>query len=112
MLLRIICGCTLFSGLLGTAGCGGSGGPGGSFVPPPVAIATVTDLDHAPPDSFSLAFLLTDGTVMVQGDAVANPGASVSAWYKLTPDAFGSYEHGSWSQLASLPSTYVPFVFA
>lgn len=112
MKFRIIGRCSLLSGLLIAAGCGGSGAPGGSSMPPPVAIATVTDLDHAPPDSFSLAFLLTDGTVMVQGDAAANPGASVSAWYKLTPDAFGSYVHGTWSQLASLPTTYVPYVFA
>ena len=100
------------AGLLVLAGCGGSGGPGGSSTPPPVPIATVTDLDQVPPDSFSLAFLLTDGTVMVQGDAVANTGAAVSAWYKLTPDAFGSYVHGTWSQLASLSSGYVPYVFA
>jgi len=94
------------------AACGGSGAPGGSSTPPAVPIATVTDLDQVPPDSFSLAFLLTDGTVMVQGDAVANTGATESAWYKLTPDAFGSYVHGSWSQLASLPSGYVPYAFA
>src|SRR5882672_10461423 len=112
MEFRNIGRCTLLSGLLITAGCGGSGAPGGASMPPPVAIATVTDLDHAAPDSFSLAFLLTDGTVMVQGDAAANPGASVSAWYKLTPDAFGSYLHGTWSPLASLPPGYVPYAFA
>jgi hypothetical protein len=94
------------------AGCGGSGAPGGSSSPPAAPIATVTDLDQAPPESFSLAFLLTDGTVMVQGDAAGIAGATVSAWYRLTPDAFGSYVHGSWSQLASLPSGYVPYDFA
>src|SRR5258708_25519011 len=69
-------------------------------------------LDPRPPESFTLAFLLTDGTVMVQGDAASRPGTTVSAWYKLTPDAFGSYVHGSWSQLASLPAGYVPYAYA
>ena len=102
----------LLSCLLSMAGCGGSGGPSGSPPPPPPPIATVTNLDHFPPDSFSLAFLLTDATVLVQGDAVSLTGATVSAWYKLTPDAFGSYVHGSWSQVASLPAGYVPYAFA
>src|SRR5258708_39793599 len=69
-------------------------------------------LDPRPPESFTLAFLLTDGTVMVQGDAASRPGTTVSAWYKLTPDAFGSYVHGSWSQLASLPAGYGPYAYA
>ncbi|HEX9474292.1 MAG TPA: hypothetical protein VF931_08880 [Steroidobacteraceae bacterium] len=97
---------------LAVAGCGGSGAPDGPPPPPPLPIATVTGLDHRPPESFSLAFLLTDGTVMVQGDAASRPGTTVSAWYKLTPDAFGSYVHGSWSQLASLPAGYVPYAYA
>src|SRR5258706_2176994 len=99
------------AGLLVLAGCGGSGGPGGSSTPPPVPIATVTDLDQVPPDSFSLAFLLTDGTVMVQGDAVANTGAAGSVWYQLTPDALGSHVYRTWSQMASLSYRYVPYDF-
>ncbi len=104
-----ICSCAVVAGALAVADCGGSGAPGG---PPPLPIATVTVLDHRPPESFSLAFLLTDGTVMAQGDAASRPGTTVSAWYKLTPDAFGSYLHGSWSQLASLPAGYVPYAYA
>src|SRR5258706_11282103 len=100
------------AGLLVVARCGVTGVRGGSSTPTPIPIAAVKDLDQVPPDSFSLAFLLTDGGVMVQGDAVANTGAAVSAWYKLTPDGFGSYVQGTWSQLASLSSGYVPYVFA
>src|SRR4029077_10436174 len=46
-------------------------------------------------------FLLTDGTVMFQGNNSAT-------WSKLTPDSSGSYLNGTWSQLASLPSGYPP----
>jgi hypothetical protein len=40
--------------------------------------------------------LLTDGTVLAQGPA------STPTWYRLTPDASGSYVNGTWSQLASM----------
>jgi hypothetical protein len=58
-----------------------------------------TTINHAPPAGVSLCFLLTDGGVMCQ---------SGSAWYKLTPDITGSYLNGTWSTLASLPSSYNP----
>jgi hypothetical protein len=29
-------------------------------------------------------------------------------WWKLTPDEFGSYVNGTWTQLASLPDGYSP----
>jgi hypothetical protein len=45
--------------------------------------------------------LLTDGTVMVQDDGCRD-------WWKLTPDAFGSYVNGTWTQLASTPAVYSP----
>jgi hypothetical protein len=45
--------------------------------------------------------LLTDGTVMMADDGCQD-------WWKLTPDAFGSYVNGTWTQLASLPSDYSP----
>ena len=45
--------------------------------------------------------LLTDGTVMMQD-------AGCQDWWKLTPDAFGGYVNGTWTQLASLPSGYSP----
>ena len=45
--------------------------------------------------------LLTDGTVMLQDDGCQD-------WWKLTPDAFGSYVNGTWTQLASTPAGYSP----
>lgn len=47
------------------------------------------------------AFLLTDGTVMMQERGnVFGAGASTRRWWKLTPDGSGSYTNGSWSRLA------------
>ena len=62
---------------------------------------TLQTLVHQPPNGAYLPFLLTDGTVMFQGNNSAT-------WSKLTPDSFGSYLNGTWSQLASLPSGYSP----
>ncbi|HEX8812792.1 MAG TPA: hypothetical protein VF742_12445, partial [Terracidiphilus sp.] len=63
------------------------------------------NLVHQPPDGAGIGFLLTDGTAVFQGN-------SQSDWWKLTPDAFGSYVKGTWKQIASLPSGYVPLYFA
>jgi hypothetical protein len=54
--------------------------------------------------------LLTDGTVLVQDQGPANSGSG--NWWRLTPDAAGSYVDGTWSQVASLPSGYTPYAFA
>jgi hypothetical protein len=45
--------------------------------------------------------LLTDGTVMIQD-------AGCRDWWKLTPDHFGSYVNGIWTQVASTPAGYSP----
>ncbi len=66
---------------------------------------TLQNLVHQPPNGAYLGFLLTDGTVMFQGNNSAT-------WSKLTPDISGSYLNGTWSQLASLPSGYSPDDFA
>jgi hypothetical protein len=66
---------------------------------------TLTPLTHQPPDGAGIGFLLTDGTVMFQG-------GNGNDWWKLTPDINGSYVHGTWSQLANLPSNYNPLYFA
>src|SRR5258707_1122179 len=58
-------------------------------------------LTNQPPFDASNALLLTDGTVMVQQVEAAE-------WYLLTPDIFGSYVNGTWSQLASFPPDYGP----
>jgi hypothetical protein len=62
-------------------------------------------LVHQPPDGAGIAFLLTDGTVIVQGNGESD-------WAKLTPDNKGSYVNGTWKKIASLPSGYVPDAFA
>jgi hypothetical protein len=49
--------------------------------------------------------LLTDGTVMVADNGCAD-------WWKLTPDAYGNYVNGTWTQLASLPAGYTPLYHA
>jgi hypothetical protein len=49
--------------------------------------------------------LLTDGTVMVAD-------AGCQDWWRLTPDAFGSYVNGTWTQTASTPAGYTPLYHA
>lgn len=66
---------------------------------------TITQLKNQSPGGASLGFLMTDGTVMYQGN-------SESSWYKLTPDITGSYVNGTWAKAASLPSGYVPDAFS
>lgn len=66
---------------------------------------TIQPLVNQPPDGAGIGFLLTDGTVMYQGNLLSD-------WYKLTPDASGSYLKGKWTRLANLPSGYVPDAFA
>jgi acyl-CoA synthetase (AMP-forming)/AMP-acid ligase II len=65
----------------------------------------VTQLLHPAPNGAFVEYLLTDGTVMVQG-------GSCSDWWKLTPTSSGSYVKGTWKQLASLPSGYAPYATA
>jgi hypothetical protein len=66
---------------------------------------TIQRLVNQPPDGAGIGFLLTDGTVMYQGNALSD-------WYKLVPDATGSYLNGRWIRLANLPAGYVPDAFA
>jgi hypothetical protein len=46
--------------------------------------------------------LLTDGTVLVQETCATD-------WWRLTPDKYGSYANGTWTQVASLPADYAPY---
>ncbi|HLY04550.1 MAG TPA: hypothetical protein VKR31_02270 [Rhizomicrobium sp.] len=70
---------------------------------PGVALAagTVTNLKHQPPDGAQLTFLLTDGTVLAQGDRNSD-------FWVLTPDNTGSYINGTWAQVGSLQAGYAP----
>ena len=54
---------------------------------------------------YGAALLMTDGTVMVNQWCSGN-------WFRLTPDNFGSYVNGTWSQAASMPSGYAPYAFS
>ena len=49
--------------------------------------------------------LMTDGTVIAQQFCSGT-------WYRLTPDTFGSYVKGTWSQLPSMPPGYGPADFS
>jgi hypothetical protein len=61
-------------------------------------------LTNAFPGTGDTALLLTDGTVMMHDLCTAN-------WYKLTPDNTGSYQNGTWSSMAAMPSGYTPLYF-
>ncbi len=52
-------------------------------------------------DGAANPILLTDGSVLVQD-------AGFPDWWKLTPDATGSYVNGTWTQVASMPTGYNP----
>jgi hypothetical protein len=69
---------------------------------------TWTSLTNLAPTQIGTMHLLTDGTVMAQGDG---PGVNsiTKDWYRLTPDSSGSYVNGSWSQLASMSATRLYF---
>ena len=62
-------------------------------------------LKQSAPDNCLISFLLTDGTVLCQGNGESD-------WYRLTPDISGSYINGKWAKMANLPSGYVPDAFA
>ncbi len=78
---------------------------------PSVQAQTWTPLNQPPPVGVTLCLLLTDGSVICQSSNYATHTAG-GDWYKLTPDLFGSYQNGTWSQIASLPSGYVPQAYA
>jgi hypothetical protein len=54
-----------------------------------------TPLVNPAPENIGVMLLLSDGTVMANG-------YYDNTWYRLTPDSSGSYEKGTWSQLASM----------
>ena len=56
-----------------------------------------TTLTNQPTFAANHMMLLTDGTVLVQQVGSAN-------WFKLSPDQFGSYVNGTWTQLANGPN--------
>lgn len=67
---------------------------------------TITPLAHTVPGGIQITFLMTDGTV------VGQQGSNPAKWWKLTPDATGSYVNGTWTAIASLPKSYAPTAFS
>ncbi|MDH7973954.1 hypothetical protein QH494_17335 [Sphingomonas sp. AR_OL41] len=114
----------LLLGALVLSGCGGGNGGSASVTPTPsptptttptptpTPAATLQALAHQPPVGVLLALLLTDGSVMVQANPAGAPGASAGDFYRLTPDANGSYAAGSWTHLAPPPAGYAPYASA
>src|SRR4051794_25161973 len=66
---------------------------------------TWTALVHQPTFAASTMLLLTDGSVMCQQAGGVN-------WYKLKPDASGSYVSGTWSALAPMANTRLYYASA
>jgi hypothetical protein len=64
---------------------------------------TWTTISNAPPAQVETTFLLTDGSVLAQG-------LSTNQWYRLVPDAHGSYANGTWTTVAS--SVHAPLYYA
>jgi hypothetical protein len=69
------------------------------------ALGSWQTLTNPIPVSAGIALLLTDGTVVVQE-------VLGSDWWRLTPDASGSYVDGTWSELPPMPNGYAPLYFA
>src|SRR5262249_12725356 len=63
------------------------------------SVGTWTPLTNAAPDAIGTMVLLSDGTVMAQGSGAI--GVS-NTWYRLTPNATGSYIDGTWSARARM----------
>src|ERR1044071_4678080 len=72
-----------------------------------VTAGTWTPLVHLAPGTVHFMLLLSDGTVMAKG--TAGGGGIGNVWYKLTPDANGSYINGTWSTRAPMLDTRLWF---
>jgi hypothetical protein len=66
-----------------------------------LAAGTWVPLTNTAPDNIDLLLLLSDGTILA-GSGEPGAGGFGNAWYRLTPDANGSYLNGSWSTLAPM----------
>jgi len=62
-----------------------------------------TTLANLPPADVATMLLMTDGSVLAQG-------VSTNQWYRLAPDANGSYANGTWTTLAA--SNRAPLYYA
>jgi hypothetical protein len=68
-----------------------------------VPVGTWTALTNLAPEAIGTMMLLSDGTVMAEGNGQTNH------WYNLTPDTSGSYTNGAWTSRASMRATRLYF---
>jgi len=66
---------------------------------------------NSPAENVGAMLLLTDGTVIAHQEDDNNGDVASLRWYKLTPDASGSYVNGTWSRIADMPTGYGPLFF-
>lgn len=75
----------------------------------PFTAGTWTKTKNAPTSTVAHAMLLSDGSVLVNSMFFQNHS---DPWYRLVPDATGSYINGTWVNAGTLPSGYNPLYFA
>src|SRR5271167_4157021 len=68
-----------------------------------------TPVNNVPNIGAGAVALLTDGRVLVH-DESGNSG-TWGNWWTLTPDSQGNYATGTWTQVATMPSSYGPLYF-
>ncbi len=84
-----------------------------TFLNPPILCAQYQNANCVPPGNYSFggvinANLLTDGSILFAAYAVDDNFGITFVEYKLTPDLFGNYVNGTWTQVASLPDAQTP----
>jgi len=111
-LAAVLAAAVSLSGCSGGSSATPTPAPAPTPTPTPTPGPTLQALSHQPPVGVYLAMLLTDGTVMVQANPATGPGSSAGDFYRLTPDASGSYAAGTWTHLAAPPTGYAPYASA
>ncbi len=66
------------------------------------AVGAWTPLANQAPEAIGTMLLLTDGTVLAQGTSGVHDDGVSAHWFRLTPDASGSYANGTWTRLADM----------
>lgn len=75
----------------------------GVLCAPAHATGTWSNCNTNPYDYMIALYLLSDGSVLVQGLDYYAGNYHYDTWYKLTPDNTGSYVNGTWTTLAISP---------
>jgi hypothetical protein len=83
---------------------------GAALAVAPASAQSWTPVQNVPNIGAGAVALLTDGRVLVH-DESGNTG-TWGNWWTLTPDNTGSYAHGTWTQVATMPANYGPLYFA